>query len=135
MMNEVLHDYDYNICVVYLDDILVFSTSLQEHINSLRKIFKRLSEFNLKVQTDKCNFFKRGEYLGRIITTGGVKPNPAKTEAIQKVPIPKNIKNIRAFLGFTGFYRKFINDYGRIALAMIKYLKKDAKISSQKVQY
>lgn len=59
-MNEVLHDYDYNICVVYLDDILVFSTSLQEHINSLRKIFKRLSEFNLKVQTDKCNFFKRG---------------------------------------------------------------------------
>lgn len=60
MMNEVLHDYDYNICVVYLDDILVFSTSLQEHINSLRKIFKRLSEFNLKVQIDKCNFFKRG---------------------------------------------------------------------------
>lgn len=136
MMNEVLHDFINIICIVYLDDILVFSTSLQEHIDSLRKIFMRLSKFNLKVQIDKCNFFQReSEYLGHIITPDGIRPNPAKIDVIQKVPIPKTIKHIRSFLGLTGFYRKFIKDYGRIALPMIKYLKKDAKIDTKNPEY
>lgn len=130
MMNEVLHDYINNICVVYLDDILIFSTSLQEHIISLTKIFRRLSEYNLKVQIDKCNFFKReSEYLGHIITPDGVRPNPSKIKVIQEISLPKTVKEIRSFLGLTGFYRKFIKDYSRIALPMISKLKKGAVIN------
>lgn len=136
MMNEVLHDYINNICVVYLDDILVFSTSLQEHILSLRKIFQRLSEYNLKVQVDKCNFFKReSEYLGHIITPDGIRPNPLKINVIQKIALPKTIKEIRSFLGLTGFYRKFIKDYSRIALPMISYLKKGSTLNINDQNY
>lgn len=136
MMNEVLHDYINNICVVYLDDILVFSTSLHEHIVSLRKIFRRLADYNLKVQIDKCNFFKReSEYLGHVITEHGIKPNPAKIEIIRKISLPRTVKDIRSFLGVTGFYRKFIKDYGRIALPLIKYLKKDFKIDMSDPEY
>lgn len=136
MMNEVLHDFINNICVVYLDDILIFSTSLQEHITSLRKIFGRLSEYNLKVQIDKCNFFKReSEYLGHLITTDGIKPNPNKIEVIGKIPIPKTVKQIRSFLGLTGFYRKFIKDYSQVALPMISGLKKGSRINVNDTQY
>lgn len=85
MMNEVLSDYINKICVVYLDDILIFSTSLQEHIDSLNKIFKRLLDFNLKVQINKCDFLKHEtEYLGHIISRDGIKPNPNKIEVIKK---------------------------------------------------
>lgn len=136
MMNEVLHGYVNNICVVYLDDILIFSTSLQEHVVSLRKIFQRLAEYNLKVQIDKCNFFKReSEYLGHIITPDGIRPNPLKIEVIRKIPLPDTVKKIRSFLGITGFYRKFIKDYGKIALPMIKYLKKDSRIDTSNQEY
>lgn len=136
MMNEVLHDFINNICVVYLDDILVFSTSLQEHILSLRRIFQRLSEYNLKVQVDKCNFFRReSEYLGHIITPEGIRPNPEKISVIQGIPLPNTIKQIRSFLGITGFYRKFIKDYSRIALPMITYLKKESVIDVEDRRY
>lgn len=136
MMNEVLHDLINNICVVYLDDILVFSTSLSEHITSLRAIFQRLSEYNLKVQIDKCNFFKReSEYLGHVITHKGIKPNPDKISAIQRVEIPKTVKQIRSFLGLTGFYRKFIKDYSKVALPMISRLKKGAVIDTNDQLY
>ena len=110
MMNEVLQDYINNICVVHLDDILVFSTSLQEHILSLMKIYQRISDCNLKIQVDKCNFFKHeSEYFGHT-TSNGIKPNPGKIFVIQKTSFSRTIKEIRSFLGLTRFYRKFIKD-------------------------
>lgn len=89
IINEVLSDYINKICVVYLDDILIFSTSLQEHIDSLKKILKRLLEYNLKVQINKCNFLKHEtEYLGHIISRDGIRPNPNKIEVIKRIRIP-----------------------------------------------
>lgn len=136
LMNSVLKEFINNICVVYLDDILVFSTSLEEHIDSLKKIFNTLRKHNLKIQFDKCNFLaKETEYLGHVLTPEGVKPNPKKIDDIVKLHLPKTQKQIKSFLGVTGYYRKFIRDYAKVAHPMIKYLKKNSKIDSEDFNY
>lgn len=136
LMNSVLRGYINNICVVYLDDILIFSTSLEEHKNNVQLVFNRLRENNLKIEIDKCKFFaKSTEYLGHIMTTEGFKPNPNKIEAIQKLKLPETAKQIKSFLGATGYYRKFIKDYAKIAFGMTKYLKKGARINTKDPQY
>lgn len=125
LMNTILKDYINKICLVYLDDIIIFSTSFQEHEDSIRLIFKRLEEANLKVQLDKSEFFKREtEFLGHVITQNGIKPNPKKIECVVNFPIPKTTKQIKQFLGLTGYYRKFIKDYSLIAKPITTFLKK-----------
>jgi hypothetical protein len=91
IMDNILREFLGKNCVIYLDDILVYSTSLQEHIEVLDKIFKKLQTFNLKVQLDKCDFLKKEtSYLGHVITKEGVKPNPDKISAILNWPLPRN---------------------------------------------
>lgn len=131
LMNSILKEYINKICIVYLDDILIFSTSLDEHLINLRKILKRLREAKLKIQMDKCNFLrKQTDFLGHILTPDGVKPNPKKVEIIQNLKLPHSQKKIKSFLGMTGFYRKFIKDYAKIAYPLTKYLKKNAKVNN-----
>lgn len=136
LMNEILRDYINKICVVYLDDILIFSTTLEEHMQSLEKVFKKLQENNLKIQADKCSFMKRDtEFLGHILTKEGIKPNPNKIKEIENLKLPKTEKKLKGFLGMTGYYRKFIRDYAKIAYPMIRYLKKDENININDPQY
>lgn len=130
LMNQVLKEYIGKICIVYLDDILIFSTSVDKHLESLTKILARLKETNLKVQLNKCNFLKQEtEFLGHLVTKEGIQPNPKKVEAIDKILLPKNQKEIKSFLGITGYYRRFIRDYSKVAYHIIKYLKKNVKIN------
>lgn len=136
MINHVLKDYINKICIVYLDDILIFSTSLQEHIDSMGKIFDRLKEYNLKIQPDKCSFLQKDtEYLGHILTKDGIKPNPQKVEKIKNIKIPETQKQIKSFLGITGYYRKFIPNYAKIAIPLTTCLKKDQKININDIKY
>lgn len=136
LINSVLRKYINKICVVYLDDILIFSGTIQEHKDSIHKIFNALRKHNLKIQVDKCSFFSKStEYLGHILTTEGIKPNPNKIETIQKLKLPENQKQIKSFLNITGYYRKFIKDYAKIAHGLTKYLKKDTKINKNDPQY
>jgi len=129
LMDNVLRGLQNEICFVYLDDIVVFSTSLQEHISRLRKIFTRLREANLKIQMDKSEFLRKEvEFLGHIVTADGVKPNPNKISAVQNFPIPKTQKDIKAFLGLIGYYRRFIKNFAKITKPLTVCLKKNAKI-------
>lgn len=128
-MNNVLNGLIGKICHVYLDDIIIVGENLEQHINNLDTVFKRLSQFNLKIQLDKCEFLRREtEFLGHVITQDGVKPNPEKIEKILNWPIPKTAKEIKQFLGLSGYYRRFIRDYSKITKHMTKYLKKDTLI-------
>ena len=130
IMNHVLRDFINKICVVYFDDILIFSTSITEHVDSINKIFKKLKDFNLKIQIDKCKFFaKETDYLGHTLTREGIKPNESKIVTIKNLKIPTSRKGIKSFLGITGYYRKFIKDYAKVAQPMTFYLKKDKKIN------
>lgn len=123
-MDNFLGDLVGPICLVYLDDIIIFSPSLQEHITHLDQVFTKLSKANIKVQLSKSNFLRKEiEFLGHIITEQGIKPNPNKISAIQNYPCPKNRKAIKSFLGLLGYYRKFIKDFTRITKPLTKQLK------------
>ena len=136
LINSILRNFINKICVVYLDDILIFSTSLEEHVDSINKIFGALRKANLKIQIDKCNFFrKETEYLGHVLTRDGTKPNPKKIQDIVSLKLPETQKQIKSFLGLTGYYRKFIKDYARVAKPMTNYLKKDKQINKSDPSY
>lgn len=130
VMDNVLKDLQNTVCLVYLDDIIVFSTSLQEHMLNLRKVFDKLRESNFKIQMNKSEFLKlETAYLGHIISRDGIKPNPDKISAIQNYPIPKTPKEIKQFLGLVGYYRKFIPDFARITKPLTHCLKKGNKVT------
>lgn len=136
VIDNILRGYNNEICAVYMDDIIIFSTSLQEHLTRLKLIFNRLREANFKIQLDKSEFLqKEVSYLGHIVTPEGVKPNPEKIRAIQKYPIPKTPKEIKGFLGLLGYYRKFIKDFAKITKPLTSCLKKDAIINIKDPEY
>lgn len=133
VMDHILRDFIGKFCVIYLDDILIFSTSLQEHAENLEKILQAIHKYNLKIQLDKSEFLKKETaFLGHIVTTEGVKANPEKIEAIKSWPLPRNDKELKGFLGTMGYYRKFIRDFARIVKPLTSQLRKGQKITHTK---
>ena len=128
LMNKVFMGLLRTGCFVYLDDVIIFGESLQEHNARLREVFEKLRQFNLKIEPDKCEFFKTGlSYLGHVVTGEGVKPDPEKVKALTSFPTPKNTSDVKSFLGLAGYYRKFIPQFSKIAKPLNDLLKKNQK--------
>ena len=126
LMNSVLSGLQGIELFVYLDDIVIYSRSLQEHESKFNKLMERLRNAKLRLQPDKCEFLRHEvNYLGHIISEDGVKPDPKKIEAVSKFPRPKKVKNIKQFLGLAGYYRRFIPDFSKVAKPLTQLLKKD----------
>lgn len=126
LMDQVLSGLQGTELFVYLDDIVIYSSSLTEHAAKFNKLAERLRKANLKLQPDKCEFLRKEvTYLGHVISETGVKPDPKKIEAVREFPRPRNHKNIKQFLGLAGYYRKFIPDFSRTAKPLTTLLKKD----------
>lgn len=135
-MNNILGDYIGTICFVYLDDLIIIGKDLKTHINNLAKILRRLAEFNLKIQLDKCEFMRREtEFLGHVITQEGIKQDPEKVKKTLDWKLPENQKQIKQFLGLSGYYRRFIKDYSKIVKPMTKFLKKDQTVDIHDESY
>ena len=135
-MNNILQDFIGVICYVYLDDIIIIGYNLKNHLENVGKVLKRLSEFNLKIQLDKCEFLRREtEFLGHVITPQGIKPDPTKITKILDWKIPATQKETKQFLGLTGYYRRFIRDYAKLAKPLTRYLKKDGQINIHDEDY
>lgn len=116
LMDSVLRRHLGIRCFVYMDDIIVFSTSLKEHLKDIAMILQTLRDANLKVQCDKSEFLRKEvEFLGHVVTTDGVRPNPNKVEAILNWPLPKTPKELKSFLGTVSYYRRFIPKFANIA--------------------
>lgn len=113
-------------CVlVFVDDILVYSTNLQEHARHLEQVFRILAKHELKVKKTKCAFAQQKvHYLGHLISAKGVATDKKKVEPITKWQAPQNVKELRRFLGMTRYYRKFIRGYGEISKNLTELLKK-----------
>ena len=116
LMESCLGDLHLNWCIIYLDDIIIFSKNPDDHITRLEGVFEKLVKAGLKLKPSKCEFFKvRLKYLGHIVSPEGIATDPVKIAAIVKWPRPKTVTDVRSFTGFTNYYRKFIKGYAKIA--------------------
>ena len=115
LMHDCLGDLNMNWCIVYLDDIIIFSDTKEEHIKKLEAVFQKLMAAGLKLKPTKCFFFRDEiEYLGHVVSGKGISTNPKKIEAVTKWPTPKTVYDVRSFLGFVGYYRRFIKNFSKI---------------------
>lgn len=116
LMEIVLAGLNWQICLIYLDDIIVHGRTFDEMLVNLDKVFSRLQKAGLKLKARKCHLFAQEvENLGHIISAKGIKTDPKKTQAVNAWPIPKNTTDLRAFLGLCCYYRKFIFEFSDIA--------------------
>ena len=107
---------DFNFAIAYLDDIIIFSTTAEEHLSHIKQVFEKLCTAKLSMKFSKCHFCtKEIQYLGHILSTKGIQPLPLKTLAIQNMHPPKMPKQVYIFLGLVGYYRTFIKNFVKIA--------------------
>ena len=100
----------------YLDDIIIFSKTKEEHLQHLEEIFVRLRKFGLKMKREKCSFFKKHiQYLGHLVSERGFELLPEKLESICRMPAPRTAKEVKQFLGLIGYYRKFVPHFADIS--------------------
>ena len=113
---------------VYIDDLLVYSKTLDEHLHHLGRVMDRLREVNLKLQPAKCHFFRQTvEFLGHVLTPQGLLPNPKQVTAVQNFPTPQNITELRQFLGLASYYRRFVALFAKVASPLHRLTGKDVR--------
>jgi len=124
VMNEILQPFLRHFVLVFLDDILIYSTSLEDHTQHLEQVLATLRKHQLYLKESKCTFAKDSlEYLGHIISSQGVSTDPSKIHDMLQWPVPTSMTELRAFLGLTGYYRKFVKNYGIMAKPLTAILR------------
>ena len=127
LMNNIFKRYLRKFVLVFFDDILIYSNSWEEHLQHVKFVLDILRSHNLFLKREKCQFGQTQiKYLGHLIDVEGVSVNPQKVAAMMEWPKPKTPKALRGFLGLTGYYRKFIRNYGKIVSPLTNMLKKDS---------
>ena len=126
LMNKVLEGLSY--AMTYFDDIIIFSKNEEDHLRHLEEVSCQLRQAGLKMKCSKCDFFKSEiHYLGHLISAHGISPLPNKLDTIKNMPTPKDAKEIKQFLGLTGYYRKFVPRFADIQRPLKQLTKKDVK--------
>ncbi|GBN89140.1 Retrovirus-related Pol polyprotein from transposon 17.6 [Araneus ventricosus] len=130
MMDTVQRGLKGNICLCYLDDIIVYAPNFQEHKRRLWKVLKCIQEAGLTLNSNKCSFgTKKVTILRHLVDEHGIYPDPQKTAAVTKFPVPENVSDVQSFLGLCSYYRRFIKNFADIAKPLHELLKKNAKFS------
>lgn len=127
LMDTVLMGLNFDICLAYLDDIIVYSRDLSSHMDRLEKLFQRLREANLKLKPSKCSILqKRVAFLGYCVSGNGIATDPTKIEAVRDWPTPSNLRQCRSFVGLCQYYRRFVPNFSAIAAPLHALTKKGA---------
>lgn len=120
--------------MVYMDDIVVFGSSWEEHLYNLEDILDRLIQSNLSLKLEKCSFFQEEiKYLGHIISSKGIRPQGEKLEALRNFPKPVVLKELQSFLGLANYYRKFILNFAQVAKPLTEMTKGSRKLNNRKI--
>jgi hypothetical protein len=127
LMNHVFRPFLRHFVLVFFDDILIYSKTWKDHLTHVDQVLSLLAQHQLFLKQSKCAFgASEVEYLGHLVGKDGVRVDPKKIEAMQDWPHPKTLKSLRGFLGLTGYYRKFVKNYGKIADPLMALLKKNS---------
>ena len=127
LMESVLVGLAREVCVVYLDDILVMGETFEEHLENLASVFDRLRQAGLRLKPSKCYLARwEVEYLGYVVSAKGVAADPRKMEAVRAFPTPSNLKSLRSFLGLASYYRRFIPNFAKVVNPLHALTRKDA---------
>ena len=109
LIGHILRGLEYRLALIYIDDIIIFSASVDEHVVHLKEVFRMLRDANVKLNAKKCSFGKqRVEYRGQVVTPEGISPNPDKVKVVQEFPTPTNLKELRSFLGLRLIITEFL---------------------------
>ena len=128
LMNRVCRPMLDRSVIVFIDDILIYSKSEEDHARHLKEVLQKLRDEKLYAKFSKCAFWLREvQFLGHVINSSGIMVDPAKVEAVMNWATPKSPSEIRSFLGLAGYYRRFIQDFSKIASSLTKLTKKDTK--------
>lgn len=126
LMQIVLAGLHWHCALVYMDDVIVYSPPFTQHLNDVEQVFGKLEAANLKIKPEKCVFAaKEVPFLGHIIGRGGVSTDPAKIKAMVEYPEPKNVDDLRTFVGMANYYNRFVAHYAQISAPLYRLLKKD----------
>eukprot|EP00253_Pinus_taeda_P015686 PITA_15686 len=125
LMNGVFHKFLDKFVLIFIDDILIYSRSREEHEEHLRVVLQTLREHQLYAKFSKCDFFKEEiQYLGHVISKEGIAVDPEKIRTIMEWPVPKDVADIRSFMGLAGYYRRFVEGFSRVAYPITSLQKK-----------
>ena len=126
LMEFVLTGLQWSICLIYLDDVIIFSKNFDDHLRRMEEVFGKLREAGLKLKPQKCRFLqKEVTYLGHVVSENGVSTDPSKVSKILDWPIPRNVSELRSFLGLASYYRRFIKDFAKIAVPLHRLTEKN----------
>jgi transposase InsO family protein len=126
LMDIVMRGLNFEICLVYLDDILLYSRSIPEHLTRLEVLLQRLREANLKLKPSKCHLLqKQVHFLGHVVSGEGIGTDSTKTDAVATWPVPKTVREVRSFLGLASYYRRFVKNFAEIASPLHDLTKKN----------
>ena len=127
LMNLVLSGLQFEQCVCYLDDILIFADSLDSHLERLEEVLKRLLQAGLKIRPDKCELLQRKvRFLEYVIQESGISVDSSKTDVVKKWPVPQNVSEVRSFTGFCNYYSRLLPQYSNTAQPLYDLTKKNA---------
>ena len=116
LMNLVLAGIQWHSCLVYIDDIIIFGKTFDQHLHNLQQVLDRLRQAGLKLQPSKCQFLQHEViFLGHVVSQNGVAPDPEKTSKVAQWPTPSSAKEVQQFLGLASYYRRFVKDFAAVA--------------------
>ena len=128
LMDTLLRGIQYKYVMAYMDDVILYSPIFESHLTHIREVLGRLRNAQLMLHPKKCSIaVKQVNFLGHILQPDGISPNTDKLEAIRNYPVPQKVTHVRAFLGLSGFYRRFISKYSIIAKPLYHLTKKDVQ--------
>ena len=126
MANDIFRDFLDTFTIVYLDDILIYSKTQEEHDIHVRQVLQRLREYGLYAKLEKCSFdHNHVEFLGYVVSQQGISMDPSKVQTVLNWQIPRSVRDVQCFLGFANFYRKFIKNYSNIVMPLTEMTRKN----------